>query len=57
MNSKTETYQVWEYIVAHILPALLVNQRAEAIQSYIQQGGPVPDDLGDKVRTLLKRTP
>lgn len=54
MSTTSEHYKVWELIVGVILLPLSVAERVQAVQAYIQQGGPVPDELGDAVRKLLQ---
>lgn len=44
---------IWNRIY-DLIKDLSRDERIQAIQMYIQQGGPVPGSLGDKFRKLLK---
>jgi hypothetical protein len=46
--------KVWDEIAKLLVCVPDLNARAIMVQTYISQGGPVPDSRGDKIRSLLK---
>lgn len=46
--------KVWDRIYEILLTVPDLNDRAIIVQTYISEGGPVPDSRGDKIRSALK---
>lgn len=46
--------KVWDRIYEILKQTTDLNQRAIIVQTYIAQGGPVPNSLGEKIREALK---
>ena len=45
------------HILLIVLRSLPVQQRVFALQTYIAEHGPVPNEIGDEVRRLLVGSP
>lgn len=45
--------KIWNQIY-DLIKDLSLPERVAAVQLYIQQGGPIPNELGEKFRALLR---